>query len=215
MLKEIAGLYDGGGPNILVTDKDLALRAATLEVFPNTKHMLYRWHVAKDCRMRLVSLRYGKTEKRRLMELWKSYITAETEGEFGARQDELERSVHGGFQLIQYLRQSWIPYKDTFVSAWINMFEHYGIATTSRIAGSQAMIKDKIKHRYRGLNHIFDRIDERCKSEQEKLEVMAHKDKYSLISTDSLKQFTPIRDKISIFCFKKIRRECNKYLKDT
>ncbi|BBM97256.1 hypothetical protein Mp_1g04240 [Marchantia polymorpha subsp. ruderalis] len=48
-------------------------------------------------------------------------------------------------ELLKYLQQTWIPYKERFVSAWTKRYTHFGDVVTSRAEGHHASVKFYIK----------------------------------------------------------------------
>lgn len=108
------------------------------------------------------------------------------------------------------MKQTWIPSKEKFVSAWINKCQHFGISSISRLEASHGLIKKNIKNRNKELGYTFNQIEKFCSDEFEKLRGNTDHDRFCVPPLADEPLFSQLRNQISIFCFKKLTLEYNK-----
>ena len=70
---------------------------------------------------------------------WRAIMYAKTEGYF----EELwQRSkLRADSAIIKYIVETWIPYKEMFVTAWTDQITHFGHTATSRGESAGYMLK--------------------------------------------------------------------------
>ncbi len=138
-------------PQLIGTDRDLALMNAIQQVFPSCAHTLCRWHVNKGVKSwvkkhlaaagRAGSRRARPGEFKKFAEDWKHLISAATTTDFMLRWRRFRRSYRSHSQLVSYLEKTWIRWKERFVDAWVDNHLHLGAVVTSRVEGAHATLK--------------------------------------------------------------------------
>jgi len=58
--------------------------------------------------------------------------------------------------VVSYLRETWLPFKEKFVTAWTKWIPHLGNSTSSRAESTHAAIKLFIRKSTSGLLEVFD-----------------------------------------------------------
>ncbi|KAI5419464.1 hypothetical protein KIW84_043584 [Lathyrus oleraceus] len=119
-------------PQVILTDRDLALMKAIEVVFPNSINLLCRFHINKNvgakCKQHVVN-----DLQKTIDTLWMEVVWASDEVEYGQRLHQLEQACVDYSGFINYVKDTWLtPHRHRFVGAWINRVLHLGNTTTNR-----------------------------------------------------------------------------------
>jgi histone-lysine N-methyltransferase SETD2 len=126
-------LEDGWVPNIIITDRELALMNAIERVFPTSKHMLCRWHINRNVLKKSKSSFDTKEKWDKFMVEWNMLVHSSTEDEYNARLSILETDSTCYPEVLAYVKSTWLnSYKERFVEAWTNNYMHFGNTTSNR-----------------------------------------------------------------------------------
>ena len=120
-------------PNVIVTDRELALMNAVRLVFPTTTNLLCRWHISKNVLGNCKKL-FERKDK------WEAFMSAWSVLVFSSKEDDYERNLRSLTTdyytypgAVKYVTESWLtPYKERFVVAWTDKVMHLGNVTTNR-----------------------------------------------------------------------------------
>jgi hypothetical protein len=121
-------------PNVIVTDRDLALIKAVAQVFPESKHHLCHRHV-EVCVYTKALAQPGFEAKfaEGFKFNWNWVIHGRTEEIFLYRWNELNDKYKGWPALLSYCYDVWLQhYADKICSYSIDTYLHYGSYTTNR-----------------------------------------------------------------------------------
>ncbi|KAK9736070.1 hypothetical protein RND81_04G247900 [Saponaria officinalis] len=100
-------------------------------VFPRTIHLLCIWHIQKNIVAKCKKQFIEDEDWDMFMSTWNAVMYAET-----------EKLLYKEKQcVISYLKETWMPHKQKFVSAWINTHPHFGNRASSRAEGAHAKLK--------------------------------------------------------------------------
>jgi hypothetical protein len=133
---------------VVVTDADLALKAALETVCPEWRHILCRWHLAqnikKNCRTGM-----PLDEWILFMMFWRDIIESETEEIYRSRLQEFEKQYRGQedrHHVWEYSMSRLVPgEREKYVSCWVNKVPHLGNTSTSRVEGGHSKLKKDLK----------------------------------------------------------------------
>ena len=121
-------------PSTIVTDRELGLMKALDQIFPDSYHLLCRFHINKN--VELMATRemgrnkgYGINFSRRV---WKKLIDSLTVAEYDTNLAEIQWEFQRFPNLLNYLNETWLVYKERFVRAWTDRVFHLGNRTTNR-----------------------------------------------------------------------------------
>ncbi|KAI5401505.1 hypothetical protein KIW84_066106 [Lathyrus oleraceus] len=119
-------------PQVILTDRDLALMKAIEVVFPSSINLLCRFHINKNvgakCKQHVVN-----DLQKTIDTLWMEVVWASDEVEYGQRLHQLEQACVDYSGFINYVKDTWLtPHRHRFVGAWINRVLH--LAALRRIA---------------------------------------------------------------------------------
>jgi len=122
-----------GSPQVIVSDKDLALMNAIGSVFPDCYHLLCRFHIQKNVQAKCKMLVNSVDAWDVVMEEWKNVMYCEDDSSFNDCVDRLRHVCISWPLFFEYVNESWIiPYKKFFVKAWTNRVMHLGNTTSNR-----------------------------------------------------------------------------------
>lgn len=170
-------LHPHGGPQVIVTDRELALMAAIEIVFPRAKHMLCIWHINQNilanCRKKLGS-----------NEAWAEF-EADTKNMMYANTTEVYYEMMESFtqkyslgkprEAVEYCKRSWFnKYPDKFIYAFSTGTSTFNSRATSRVEGAHATVKKFLRSSGANLN-------ENCISLKESLRVQ-HNENYATMA---------------------------------
>ncbi len=138
---------------LIGTDKDLGLMNAIQQVFPLSVQTLCRWHVNKGVKSwvnkhlakkgRAGSHQAQSQELPKVTEDWKNLLSAATTTDFSLHWRQFRRSYRAYPQFITYLSETWMPWKERSVNAWVDRHLHLGAVVTSRVEGAHATLKQR------------------------------------------------------------------------
>ncbi|KAI8573105.1 hypothetical protein RHMOL_Rhmol01G0252400 [Rhododendron molle] len=119
-------------PNVIVTDRELALMNAIRSVFPDATNLLCRFHIGKNV--------LAKCRKMFDDKMWEEFSCSWGLVVFSASVEQYEerlRALKHDFKMIpaalEYLERNWLePYKERFVGAWTDNIMHFGNLTSNR-----------------------------------------------------------------------------------
>ncbi|KAI5408301.1 hypothetical protein KIW84_054212 [Lathyrus oleraceus] len=131
-------------PQVILTDRDLALMKAIEIVFPRSINLLCRFHINKNicakCKQHVVN-----DLQKTIDTLWMEVVWASDEVEYGQRLHQLEQACVDYSGFINYVKGTWLtPHRHRFVGAWINRVLHLGNTTTNRVESAHWKLKQML-----------------------------------------------------------------------
>ena len=128
-------------PTVVATDREIALMNAVRNVFPSTKNVLCRWHIQKNVLAKCKRNFLDQEQWDKFNGIWNLVMNSKTEEDFNENWELLVTTFAQYGESVQYLQNTWLPYKEHFVSAWTNRYFHMGTVVTSRVESSHAALK--------------------------------------------------------------------------
>lgn len=146
-------------PQTIITDADPALIAARSIAFPDTAHILCRWHINKDIESKFLELARNSFIQDRGMargeaatkarNAWHQEIRSKIHEMLNSKSTEQFDNLWRTFQrdyrtypdMLQYINRQWMPHKEKIVTAWIDRYLHFGNSATSAIESWHASLK--------------------------------------------------------------------------
>ncbi|XP_057418428.1 uncharacterized protein LOC130712620 [Lotus japonicus] len=132
-------------PKVMVTDKDTALMNAVTATFPTTAHLLCQFHIAKCVKAKCKLTIQDKEMWDDVGDAWNRVMYAESAEEFNAGMNFLRSLVGEHSDLMNYIKETWFPFKHKFVKYGIDRYMHMGNTTTNRVEDAHAKLKACIK----------------------------------------------------------------------
>lgn len=118
-------------PFVIVSNRDLALINAIETCFPNAHHIICIWHI-NQCVMKKCAPMLG-LEWQRFYASWHSLINSSTQWSYQQKWDVMREEYQRFQGVLKYLWETWLhPYKERFVSAWVDTCIHLGSNSSQR-----------------------------------------------------------------------------------
>ncbi|KAF9590977.1 hypothetical protein IFM89_000522 [Coptis chinensis] len=73
--------------------------------------------------------------------MWADLVSATNEMGYNSQKNELKTEFKGWPSILQNLRETWLIYKEWFVTAWTEQHLHFGNTNTNRVEGAHATLK--------------------------------------------------------------------------
>ena len=153
-------------PLSIVTDREIALIKALHTHLPSSKHLLCRWHVNMNV--------LAKTKKffpapiivnnrpvrhpsfQEFLSQWNMLLASPTVVIYNQRLAEIQAKYPTG--AVKYCTDTWLIWKESLVSAYINQHYHFGVTVTSPIEGCHATLKGYLQRGHGDLRGVFNRL---------------------------------------------------------
>ncbi|GJT79364.1 PKS-NRPS hybrid synthetase [Tanacetum coccineum] len=111
-------LGDKNQPFVIITDRELALMNAIEEVFPSTTTLLCVWHINKNVFANYKTHFVIAKEFDIFKSNWNNLVYSTTKADYVKSLDEFELLYKDKKDAIKYIRDTWLQWKEKFVSAW-------------------------------------------------------------------------------------------------
>ncbi|XP_030445922.2 protein FAR1-RELATED SEQUENCE 5-like [Syzygium oleosum] len=128
-------------PSAIVTDRELALMNAVRIVFPKSANLLCVWHIEKNIVAKCKPQFEEGTHWDSFMSDWSKVLNSKTEAEYDENIRQFEYSCMEKPSVVNYIKNTWLPFKELFVTAWTDLHMHFGNRVTSRAEGAHSTLK--------------------------------------------------------------------------
>ena len=154
-------------PASIVTDRELALINCLESAFPQSIHLLCRWHVnmnilakTKKHFPRPIRNLDGKIERhpsfKAFLDDWNTLFSSGTEQSYDAQLEKMQ-AAHPPLAM-SYCEGTWLLWKEKLIAYWVNQNYHFGVTVTSPIEGCHAILKSYLQRSNGDLRTVFDRL---------------------------------------------------------
>ncbi|KAK8942675.1 hypothetical protein KSP39_PZI009519 [Platanthera zijinensis] len=149
-------------PTVLVTDREVALMNAIAVIFPQAKNILCRFHISRNILAHCKRLFKKGEEWEEFIATWHQLVNSERESDFYSLFLDLKNKYEcTNPEVYSYVVSTWItPYKEYFVSAWVDMHLHLGNCTTNRVEGSHSQLKRFLEVSIGNLSTVWKTFDQ-------------------------------------------------------
>jgi hypothetical protein len=153
-------------PYSIVTDRELALIRALKSQFPNSQHLLCRWHVNMNVlaktrqffpaptRVEGRIIRHPRFQE--FLSSWNSLLASSTEDLY--RRQLVAMHAKYPINAMKYCTDTWLIWKENLVAYYINQYCHFGVTVTSPIEGCHATIKGYLQRGHGDLKGVFTKL---------------------------------------------------------
>ena len=118
-------------PSVFVSDRDLALINAIETCFSMARHILCIWHI-NQCVMKRCAPMLG-LEWKRFYASWHSLINSSTQWSYQQKWEVMHEEYRRFDGVLKYIQDTWLhPYKERFISAWVDTCMHLGSNSSQR-----------------------------------------------------------------------------------
>ncbi|XP_077252639.1 PKS-NRPS hybrid synthetase cheA-like [Tasmannia lanceolata] len=126
---------------VFVTDRELALMKAIYVVFPRAINLLCVWHIDKNILSKCKRHFEDGDNWEKFLSGWSTLINSPTEDAYVEAWKEFRDKFKEKVIAINYISDTWLPYKECFVKAWTEKHLHFGNRVTSRVEGAHSQLK--------------------------------------------------------------------------
>lgn len=124
---------------VFVTDRELALMTALLEIFPSAKALLCRWHINKNSFSRQSAAFQTQESFDEFIKAWNAVVNSSSEQEYNENLAEIQGKAPA--HVMHYIGTTWLIYKEKFVNVWMRNVLNLGHTSTSRVESAHAALK--------------------------------------------------------------------------
>lgn len=156
MFNKILGVHNQ--PLVIISDRELALMNAIRIVFPSACNLLCVWHIEKNILANCKPHFREEVDWVAFLSTWTDLIKSPNESSFDKAWDRFENEYKENAAVLNYIRGTWLPLKEKFVSAWTDEVAHLGNRATSRAEGAHATLKKYLQVSTGGLREVKEKI---------------------------------------------------------
>ncbi|KAK9665733.1 hypothetical protein RND81_14G132200 [Saponaria officinalis] len=160
----------GASPSVFVADRELGLVRALRSLFPETPHLLFRWHVNRAIESRALMVHKTVAYKHFVLTNpetgWWNVINATCEEDFNKAW-----SVFCGKwkRLGSYVSRMWGEHVKKFLLCYTNEYFHLGNTATSRVESAHSLLKAWLKSAHLTLDTMWSRIHSMLEGQHSKI----------------------------------------------
>ncbi|XP_058769876.1 PKS-NRPS hybrid synthetase cheA-like [Vicia villosa] len=197
-------------PQVILTDRDLALMKAVEVVFPTTHNLLCRFHINQNVGMKCKEY-VMKDMRETIGTLWKDVVWASNEVEYGVRFQYLEQACFACTNFLDYVKNTWlIPHRQRFVGAWINLVLHFGNTTTNRVESAHWKLKQMLGNSLGDMVKVWEAMNSNPKIQIGNIRASFQKSFYEVEHTHISPFYDNLRGSVSRAALRRIAEELSR-----
>ncbi|KAJ3705596.1 hypothetical protein LUZ61_009301 [Rhynchospora tenuis] len=205
MFKETLG--EVNQPLVVITDRELALINAIQDVFPSTTNILCIWHINKNILAKCKMYFQTKEDWETFSSDWQKVVYSSTEGEYIDNWREFETTYKEKNEALVYIKETWLPLKEKFVSAWTDGHLHLGNRASSRAEGAHSKLKKYLEVSTGNLQIVKKKICLAIDNEFNEITVQLAREKAQVPHACDIPYFKNLIYRISTFAFKELHEQ--------
>lgn len=183
--------------------------------FSNSKNLLCIWHIEKNIFSKCKEYFATENDWIEFLQDWNFVVKSRSVNGYESAWGKLTLKYHHQEKVINYIENTWLPFKEMFVSAWSDNYLHLGCKASSRVEGAHSLMKKYLQASTGNLKIVHERIcsmiDQQISEYQTKMATELTTIPLSVNSTI----FGLIFNKVSHFAIRKIHEEYVKFKKAT
>nr|KAJ0198150.1 hypothetical protein LSAT_V11C700356530 [Lactuca sativa] len=173
-------------PSVIMSDRELALMNAIKMVFPNTTNLLCIWHIEKNV-LANCNKHFTNTEEFDIfMSNWNNQVA------------------------IEYIKNTWLLWKEKFVSAWTENNLHFGNRSSLRTEGAHSKLKSYLQVSTGGFQGVTEKICLAIRHEFNEIKVKLANEKIKVLLKCDTPVFRELLYHLSHFALKEIHIQYEK-----
>jgi len=203
-------------PISIVTDRELALINCIEALFPESLHLLCRWHVnmnvlAKTKRFFPAPIKSptGKVDRhpsfKAFLDDWNTLLSSSTEESYNEQLEKMQRAHPAG--AMSYCSSTWLLWKEKLVAYWINQNYHFGVTVTSPIEGCHATLKSYLQRGNGDLRTVYERLQHFWDGQHSSFKSTLAQQKLRLKHQLNIPLFAAVLQQVHSFALQKILQE--------
>ncbi|KAK8938518.1 hypothetical protein KSP39_PZI011074 [Platanthera zijinensis] len=149
-------------PNVIVVDREVGLMNAIKVTFPQTRILLCQVHISRNILAHCKKFfKHGK-ECEEFLQEWQTLVNSPTISAYNIHLNVMLAKYSEKYpNVVNYVMTTWIePYREYFVSAWIDNLLHFGNSTTNRVESGHSHLKRFLEVSVCNLTSIWKTFDQ-------------------------------------------------------
>ena len=142
---------------------------------------------------------------------WNNVVYSTTEAFFEENQREFELVYKEQKDALEYIKNICFPWKEKFVTAWIDKHLHFGNRSSSRAEGAHAKLKLYLQVSTRGFHEVKEKISLEVEHEFNEIRVKLPSERiFKFITVAICRLFRELHSHVSHFALKEIYKQYGK-----
>ncbi|KAK9675853.1 hypothetical protein RND81_11G036000 [Saponaria officinalis] len=172
LLRKLMDLLEctGAAPTCFVTDRELGLVRALRTLFPETPHLLCRWHVNRAIESRALKIHKKVYIKDHVLinpeSGWWNVIDATCEEDFVKAWSVFSKKWK---RMGSYISRTWGEHAKKFVLCYTNEYFHLRNTVTFRVESAHSLLKAWLKSAHLTLDTMWSRIHSMLEAQHSKI----------------------------------------------
>ena len=202
-------------PNIIVTDRELALMNSIENVLPNSINFLCIWHINKNVKAKYSKLNKSKEEIDKFVDCWNNIIYSKNIDIFYSNLLKFKEDFSSDISIIVYIEDTWINnHKEKFITAWTNNYLHFNSTSSSRVEGAHSTIKKYLLVSTGHIDTVCMKLELAISNQITEIKAKEQLDKINIKHQYRLPVFNNLIGKISDFAMNILYNQYKKFFID-
>ncbi|GJZ22592.1 PKS-NRPS hybrid synthetase, partial [Tanacetum coccineum] len=194
-------------PAVIMSDRELALMSSIKDVFPSTTSLLCIWHIQKNVFSNCKKDFEHADAFNVFMSMWNIVAYSTTEPLFDKNWAEFELDYKDKLHSVDYIKSTWLPCKEKFVSAWTDRYLHFGNRSSSRAEGAHAKLNKYLQVSTGDLHEVKKKISLAVEHEFNEIKVRLASERIKIPHDCNIPEFRELLSHVSLFAFKEIYKQ--------
>ncbi|KAG5566439.1 hypothetical protein RHGRI_002122 [Rhododendron griersonianum] len=195
-------------PLVILSDRELALMNAIQLVFPGTAHVLCVWHIEKNVLSKCKSQFESGKDWETFLSTWTNVIESVDESSFHEAWHLLEVQYKEKEYVINYLKNTWLPFKERFVNAWIGKHPHFGHRVTSRVEGAHSTLKRYLTVSTGNFREVREKICLAIENQYNEIKTKIASEKLRVTHKFQIPMLKELVSQVSFFALGELFKQC-------
>ena len=182
--------------------------------FPMCKNVLCIWHINKNVGSKCKGFFKKEDEWKIFLQRWKELVYSSTVNEFNQNMNDFSIYKITNPDAYEYILQTWLPWKERFVTCYVKDIRHFNSVTTSRVEGSHRVLKSYIKNGKRNLLEVVKNLNLLWKNQTTEISKEIERQKLIVCDRHKIGLLKPLQKKLSLFALHEILKQYKKSLNE-
>ena len=197
-------------PQVIATDRELALMNAIDQVFSTSKNILCRWHINKNIAAKCKKyFEAGEVFESFLLN-WNLIVNCTLVDDFYNSWTNFKGTFCNFPRAIEYLSTTWWIHKERFAAPWVNNYFHLESVNTSRVEGANSVIKQFLKNSRSSFRGVKNKLELAILSQYDEFTHQWESEQSKVLHFGNHFLFKNLNYKVSFFALKKIQQQLMK-----
>nr|XP_043637923.1 protein FAR1-RELATED SEQUENCE 5-like [Erigeron canadensis] len=203
-------LGQGSQLSVIISHRELALMNAIKNVFRTVTNLLCVWHIEKNVLAKCKKHFQHNEEFDIFMASWNNVVYSVREAMFVTNWVEFELFYNDKREALEYIKSTWLPWKEKFVNAWTEKYLHFGNRCSSRAEGAHAKVKKYLEVSTGGFKEVKDKICLAVEHEFNEIKIRVASEKIQIPHNCDMPIFRDLLLSVSHFALQEIYKQYEK-----